>query len=315
MSKWSVNDQLFIISGTAQGANLLKESIDLRGLESILALSFEQAPAVLLSASKPPSGIVLIDAEGAVAQARALVTQLPKESVQCIVLNNQYDEDFFLACHDAGARDVLTKPVPDAYLISRILHAFETQRLNNVLKQRDELLTELSVISKRSGTFTTTYLVRMLQNAVNDLLLNPDQPLSLLIIELGGYAQPISGDLELAVYTQVANVIKQHARASDVIGELFEDKFVVVLPSTYLDGAKSLAGRLAQQLNGLTISGKQKQATLTTAFGIADYQHCRHYEDFMQKALYNLQQFKQAKQNPNATTSPNTAATPSKAIS
>ena len=200
----------------------------------------------------------------------------------------QFNEDSFLACHDAGVLDFLINPVPGSYLLSRILHALKAKRLNNLLSQREHLLSDLGIVSERSGVFTTAHMLKLLKNEETLQAKNPTRPLSLMLLKVSGYKHPLKPGDEHKLYHRVAEVLKECCRSLDVIGEFLEDKFVVILPGTPLEGAQSLCNRVLQRLDNTQLSGQDSIITLQAKAGIANYDSCHHYEDLLNKAATHM---------------------------
>lgn len=77
------------------------------------------------------------------------------------------------------------------------------------------------------------------------------------------------------VLTQVAVIIKENIRATDIAARYGGDEFLVILPETDLPGAERLAERMRKVIEQTPfIQGKQK-CKLTCSFGIAS-RHFKH---------------------------------------
>lgn len=278
------HEAIYVVTLTPARGEEIRQAIDLRGFDEILCVPYDNA-ALLLKANPP--ALTIIDTEGSADKLTALMGQVPSH-VPSVVLHNGWDEDIFLTCHDHGARDFLVKPVPDVYLVSRVLRGLQERRLYNLLAQKDQILTEMGVLSSRSESFTTHYLLKLLKREVEELSPHAEQPLSLLIVQMDGYQSPLPEAAQNALYQQVARVIKECCRGFDLVGEYFMDKFAVVMPNTGLNGAKALAARLNKRLNGLEFRFPPAQFRLQIRAGYAEYAGCRHYEDLVNKAMEDL---------------------------
>lgn len=281
-----VHDAIYIVTATAARAEMLKQAVDLRGFDEILCVPYDNA-AILLKANPP--ALAIIDTEGDSAKTAALMKQLPP-SIRSVVLSDQFDEELFVTCHDHGARDFLVKPVPDVYLVSRVIRALQEARLEQLVTQKDRILEELGVLSGRSDVFTTSYFLKLLKKEAEDVSPYAADPLSLLILQMEGYQSPLPDELQTALSSEVARIIKDCARGFDVVGEYFMDKFAVMMPQTGRRGAKALAKRLTERLNGYEFKAPHGRIELKVRIGIAEYTGCRHYEDLMNRALDDLRQ-------------------------
>lgn len=276
-------DSVCVVAASLTHADALKNRIQLRN-EPIEAVSFDQAPNYVKT--NHPTLLVLDVGSGDYLQAfQALLKETP-----AIILCDQYNDDFFLACHDQAeqVRDFLIKPVADAHLLSRVLRALEDRQRLRQLNRQQGILKELLVLSKRSGMFNTAYILSMLQEEVAQLFLNPEKSLSLLVIELSGYPQPLPNELETMIYSRVASLIEETARGLDVVGEYLENKFLVIMPETPIKGANSLSKRLAAKLNLQQFHHKNQLLQLKTRYGAAEFAGCQHYEDLLNQAMDNL---------------------------
>lgn len=277
-------DAIYVITDTPERAEAIKQVIVLRGFDEIVCVSVAQAEQALV---QNPPALAIVDIDGQPEQLLSLMMRMPV-SVKSLVLVDQFDESVFVACHDAGARDFLVKPVPDAYLVSRIIHILKEHRLQQIAIHKDEILVEMDVLSSRSGIFTTPYLLNLLKQAASQSSRDEQDALSLLIVELGGYQSPLPDACQQILMTQIGVILKECSRGLDMVGEYFMDKCAVILPQTGKRGATALGKRILERLNGLPVQGPNGSFTLEVKLGISNYQGCRHYEDLLNRALDNL---------------------------
>ncbi|WP_373532495.1 GGDEF domain-containing protein [Vampirovibrio sp.] len=280
-------DAIYIITASPARAEALKQTIVLRGFDEIVCLSLVEA----LRAFPPtPPALVIVDPEGEVRSLLALMELIP-QGVKRLVLSDEFDEAVFLACHDAGARDFMVKPVPEAYLVSRVISTLQECRLEQISAQKDQILIEMGVISPRSGLLTTPHLLKQLKQMTEALSANAsDGALSLLIVELEGCQNTNSETAEAALMAQVGALLKDSARGLDWVGEYFMDKYAIVLPQTGKRGATALGRRLLERFSDLSfLNAEGSMQKLRVRIGIAEYSGCRHYEDLLSQALQQLQ--------------------------
>jgi diguanylate cyclase (GGDEF)-like protein len=278
------SDAIYIVTKTAARAEAIKQAIGLRDIDEVICIPLENAP--LLLKANPPA-LTIIDAEGDPEKTAQLMTQLPAAQ-KSLVLADQFDEELFVTCHDHGARDFLVKPVPDAYLMSRVLRLLQQNRLEQLVEQKDRILEELGVLSPRSGVFTTSYLLKLLKKEAEAASPYLSSPLSLLIVQLEGYQSPLHEEVQTVLYTDIARILKECSRGLDMVGEYFMDKFAVILPQTEARGARALAKRLTARLNGYEFQAPEGPLRLKVRIGLSEYTGCRHYEDLLNRALEDL---------------------------
>ncbi len=284
-------DEIAIVTQSPARAEALRQAIVLRGFDEIVCLDVRTA-APLLQA-KPPV-LVIIDLENDLPHTIRLLEALPI-GVRSLVLADAFDESLFVACHDRGARDFMVHPVPDAILVSRVIRNLQEHRLEQVASHKDQILVDMNVLSAQSGVFTTSYLLNLLRQTTESYLAQPaGESFSLLLLQLGGYDSPLPAAVQAQVLAKVGGMIKDCARGLDVVGEYFLDKFAVIMPQTGIRGANALASRLGERLQGLSFEGLTGPFGLSVCTGVAEAAGCRHYEDFLNRALSSLKPYERA---------------------
>lgn len=279
-------DTIYIMTLSPARAEDIKRTIVLRGFDEIVCLSL---PDSLGGFTDRQPALVIVDSEGEAQQLLALMGRLP-EGIKSLILADQFDDTVFLACHDAGARDFLVKPVPEAYLVSRVINTLREYRLEQIATQKDQILIEMGVISPRSGLLTTPHLLKQLKQMAEDLSSESPQLLSLLMVELDGSQDLISEAVQNKLIAEVGALLKDSARGQDWVGEYFMNKYAIVMPQTGKRGASVLRKRLLDRLGDLTFEGPDGSIQkLQVRAGIAEYTGCRHYEDLLSQALQQLQ--------------------------
>jgi PleD family two-component response regulator len=289
-------DEITIVTRSPARAEALKQAITLRGFDEIACLDVRQAAEICRE--KPPV-LVVVDLEGDAAQTVDFLRGLPA-GVKSMVLADAFDEELFFACHDLGARDFMVYPVPEAMLVSRVIRNLQERRLEQVSRQKDDILVEMGVLSAQSGVFTTSYLINQLRQQTEGLNAFENaaasETRSLLILQMEGYPEPLPLSSRHQLLSTVGAIVKECSRGLDEVGEYFVDKFAVVMPGTSRRGAKALAKRLQQRLQGMVFEGANAPWTLSVKIGIAEYGGCRNYEEFLNLALADLKGIPTAQQ-------------------
>ncbi len=283
-----VADSIVIITQTEASAEAIKDSINLRGFDRVKCYLLDQAAGIL---TDYPADLVIIDPEGAYDKAIGLISNLDP-SVPVIFIAENYDEEVFLTCFDAGAKDFLIKPVNTSYLVSRVLVALDGRRMRDLLQQREIILKDMAIIGKHSNVFATEYLVKMLRREVERLTSENLPSLSLIVIQLEGFDTHLAVNTEFkkVLYRISSKTLLQCCRGSDIVGEYFEDKLAVILPNTGMEGAQKVSARILSRLNGRAIPFEDTEIPLSIRIGSADFSGCIHYEDLLNKAVENLKQ-------------------------
>jgi diguanylate cyclase (GGDEF)-like protein len=103
-----------------------------------------------------------------------------------------------------------------------------------------------------------------------------ERPLSLIIFDLDEFKLindtygHLCGDF---VLKQVASVARELVRPEQMLARVGGDEFVIVAPETGLEGARTLAQKLRQQVEGLDHRYGDVKISITCSFGVAELTH------------------------------------------
>jgi len=86
------------------------------------------------------------------------------------------------------------------------------------------------------------------------------------------------------VLLQLANMLREGVRESDIVGRYGGEEFLIVLPNTELQRATELAGRLCKIIREKDIEVVGK-AHITVSIGVAEYRHAEeNWQKFLNRA-------------------------------
>lgn len=139
-------------------------------------------------------------------------------------------------------------------------------------------LEQLAITDGLTGLHNYRYFQERYKEEVR-LVKRYRHPLTLMLIDLDNFKQindrygHLEGDYLLV---QVAEVLQGTLRSSELIARYGGDEFVVLMPSTNLQGARIAAERLLQAVSGTRFSttAGQPELTITMSIGIAAYPDC-----------------------------------------
>jgi len=173
---------------------------------------------------------------------------------------------------EAGADDVLTRPVSPTDLVARLARRISmAQRLRALLLERDEL----KALSTTDG-LTQVANHRAFQERLKEEFRRAqryDDPLSLIVMDIDHFKTindtwgHQAGD---AVLAEVAAAIKQAVRETDFVARYGGEEFAVLLPKTHLAGALTVAERMSQALRDAR-SGVGGGIRVTASFGVSGF--------------------------------------------
>lgn len=280
-----IQDITYIISQSQTRAEAIRQVIDLRGVDDILTMPYDSAASQL---HKKEPALIIFDVESDFAPVLSLLPQV-SSGIKCILLADTFDEEAFVASYDQGVRDFLVKPVPNAMLVSTLIRLLQERRQQFLIAQKDHILEEMGVLSANTGTFTTSYLIRLLEAEFSRWQKQNNDSFCMLVLQINGLEPNLPEITRQEIRVQVARIIKDFARDSDLVGELFASRFAVLLPHTAIRGARTLAKRLITQIQQTHFKAPQGPLDIQVQAGIANAAGCIHYEALLERTLEDLQ--------------------------
>lgn len=132
----------------------------------------------------------------------------------------------------------------------------------------------LSVIDDLTQVCNSRYLSQVLRRETKRAS-RSDRPLSLLFVDLDGFKS--INDLRGHLYgsralVEVASVIRDSARETDMVARFGGDEFVLVLPDTPSDGALSVGECIRERIvEFVFLAGDDRHVRLTASVGVATF--------------------------------------------
>lgn len=174
------------------------------------------------------------------------------------------------ACWQAGCTDFVNKPYSISTLRHRINAHVTAKLMADELKMQSSLdgLTGL-----RNRRYTDEYLDRQLRQSARSL-----DNLSIMMIDVDKFKNLNDQHGHLAgddCLKHIAKVLQQNlARPLDCVGRFGGEEFLVVLPSTNLEGAKRIASALLLGVNEpVSLESVGSPIQLSVSIGVACCQH------------------------------------------
>jgi diguanylate cyclase (GGDEF)-like protein len=185
----------------------------------------------------------------------------------------------------AGA--ALPDPLPP---LARLLVDFTSAALEN------SVLFELAAVDSTTRTFTRTYAIKRLYEALKSTF-RSGQELSVLMLDMDRFKQindtfgHLTGD---RVLRDVGGVLYRALRETDTVGRYGGDEFLIVLPNTGTAGAEQVARRIAHTVETYRLPVDNFEISVEISIGIGGIVHMdgdsigadlRPGHDFFQHAL------------------------------
>ena len=172
----------------------------------------------------------------------------------------------------------------------------ETEAANRALQAANAELARLATTDALTGAWNRRYVEQVAETEIASAR-RYGQPLSLLMFDVDHFKSVNdrhghqAGDL---VLVELAQRVRPHLRAPDVLARWGGDEFVVMMPHTALTDAV----RLAERLRDLAAAEPFPQAgTVTTSIGVAELQADESLDDWLERADQALYEAKSGGRN------------------
>jgi two-component system cell cycle response regulator len=212
-----------------------------------------------------------------------------KSDMTIIIMTGFIDEFSYDDAIDAGASDFIKKPFTLKELVARIEHGRLHERMNTML-----LTDELTGLYNRRGFFTLgEYQLKIAKRQLKGLyMLYADLDGLKGINDTWGHRE---GDLALK---EIARILSNNYRESDIIARISGDEFVVMPVGTARDDSDMIIGRLHKAIEIRNSKGSLNYQ-LSMSAGVAFYdpaKPCSMDELLAQgdKSMYERKKCKQA---------------------
>ncbi|HEV7843527.1 MAG TPA: diguanylate cyclase [Pyrinomonadaceae bacterium] len=223
-----------------------------------------------------------------------------------IFLSARDETDIKVSGLSLGANDYISKPFKAEELLARVYVALRLKRERDQLRKRaEDAVRRADVAQERAMTDALTGLLNRygLQHILTREMSETrryNRPLSSLMIDLD-YFKAVNdlhghaaGDTALQ---QVATVLTEHVRGSDVVFRYGGEEFLVLLPETDLEGAISLAEKIRHAAESRSFGDGEHVFALTLSAGAASLWDNESGNDMIARADMALYQAKEQGRN------------------
>ena len=216
---------------------------------------------------------------------RALRQTRVGQGIYIIQLSRRDDEDQLAEAFEAGADDLIAKPVRPRVLAARLRAAMRVVRLQQELEREHEEIrhfaAQLAVTNRRlqeaaltdslTGFPNRRYAIDRIQQEWSSAE-RWGRPLSCMIIDLDNFKQindTHGHDVGDAVLRSAAESLRAALRGQDVICRTGGDEFLAICPETDLARAMSCAERLRNALDALRVPAGDVELRISASIGVA----------------------------------------------
>jgi len=171
----------------------------------------------------------------------------------------------------------------------------EVAEQNRQLHSQSEQFRELSRQDQLTGLLNR----RGLTEAIEQLFASPDNPLSLLVLDLDHFKSLNDNhghDVGDQVLRQLGALLSDNTRQTDLAARWGGEEFVLLLPGTGLDGAELIAEKLREKVSTVTL-GALPDREVTVSVGVGERQFGEPYHELFKRVDRALYQAKEAGRN------------------
>jgi diguanylate cyclase (GGDEF)-like protein len=196
---------------------------------------------------------------------RMLKSDAATRNIPVIFLTAEDDPVLKIRGLDLGASDYITKPFDPAELLARVRSTLRTKELI-------DLLSEKAMIDGLTGLRNRAYLDERLDAEVAESA-RYSKPLACVMLDIDHFKRfndqhgHAVGD---QVLRQVAAVLRETARAQDVVCRYGGEEFCVLLPCVNVGQAAAFAERARAALETQAVELRAGNVSVTASFGVSD---------------------------------------------
>lgn len=205
---------------------------------------------------------------------RAIRESTSEGYVFIVLLTAKDSKDDIISGLEAGADDYLTKPINHAELIARLNTGRRILELERSLKDAYEEIRLLSITDPLTGCYNRGYMTNKLPQEITRAR-RYNHSLSLIFSDIDHFKKTNDtyghqvGDLVLKEFVQaVQGSIRMEI---DWLTRYGGEEFLVVLPETDIEGARSAAERLRSVISQRGIKAMEQVLHITASFGVTGF--------------------------------------------
>jgi diguanylate cyclase (GGDEF)-like protein len=196
-----------------------------------------------------------------------------------------------IKCWDAGATDFVCKPIVVQTLVKRI-------RAHVQAKMQNDLIENMVFIDSQTGLYNKRYFNDYYEKQIS-LAKRKDAPLSLVMFEFKNSElfeeQHITPIAVKHLRTLAELILNELSRPTDTLIRYSESQFAILLPDTYIFGAKHIIQKVLVAVAEL--KNKSDDSTfekIDIAAGMASLEALQKNTNLIELVEYNLSQNKQS---------------------
>lgn len=263
---------LLIDDDTVQGKHMLAK------LGTVYQVSWLQDPTDCLVAAREGNfDIILVstllsDADG-LRLASQIKSQEELRNVPILVLVDEDDQKTMIKALEMGMNDYMNVPVDENEMLVRVRTQIRRKKYQEALKSQYQMSISMAITDALTGLYNRHYLNSHLSNTVRQALKN-SKYMALLMMDMDHFKEVNdthghdAGDM---VLKQLASLIIQQARSSELVARFGGEEFVVLMPETDPQSALAAANRMREAVESMpfVINAAGDTVSKTISIGVA----------------------------------------------
>ena len=285
MAKSNKYFQILIVDDDRSVRSTMNEYIQNAGYTSQTAASAEEALELI---KKNSYHVVITDIILPAMGGLELTKVIKKTNGSDVIVVTGYSDDYsYEEAINIGASDFVIKPVRLEELMLRLRRVLKERELTEERIRMMEKLQKLAITDGLTKLYNSRSFYSQLELEV-DRFNRYQHPLSLLLLDIDHFKEyndaygHLEGDKVLVRFSQI---IKSCLRANDSAYRYGGEEFMVLLPETGGERAKTVAQRIRKTLEiEKFIPGSGKEVQITISIGVTQYFRKEELSTFIQRA-------------------------------
>ena len=269
------NTTLLLVGPDLTGDTELIKTLNISGF-SILTTDNEDTVIQILDTSKPD--IILLSFLS-VTQTRYNMLEIIKRytsstNIPLIIIASDEIAEKNLLLSQYGMTDFILRPFTNKEILSRILNqikVLELERRNTALSERLKILQQMVVTDELTRLYNRRYIIDRLPSEMSHSA-RYKEPIAFIMLDVDFFKKindvcgHLAGDEFLK---EVSRQISHSIRDGDIPVRYGGEEFLIVCPNTNLNGAKTVADRIRENIEGACITVKSQKICTTVSLGIS----------------------------------------------
>lgn len=216
---------------------------------------------------------VIMDGISGIDACRMLKSTTQGSFLPVILLTGRSDTESRVAGLRIGADDYISKPFDERELLARVQNMVRIKLMHDEVSAARERLERLAISDELTGLYNYRYL----QTRLTEEFKRAEryrEPLSCAMLDIDrfkSFNDRYGHDVGDRVLVMVAERLREAVREVDVVARYGGEEFLLVLPSTHLAGALTVAERVWRAIGERPFDLGAATERITVSIGVALY--------------------------------------------